>query len=91
MTRIRYLLVASSLVLGASCGSEVAREAQRADDEGKVISNTVMSAMYPNTFEPGDPAYLERDFEAGADFICDEVERLQGEDVCADPAIGWRD
>ena len=91
MKWIRYSLAASSLALGASCGSEVAREAQRADDDGEVISNTAMSAMYPNTFEPGDPAYLERDFEAGAEFICDEVERVRGTDVCADSDIGWRD
>ena len=67
------------------------RDAQQAEEAGEVISNSAMSADYPETFKPGEPAYLERDFEAGADFICDEVERVEGRDICAEREIRWRD
>ena len=46
--------------------------------------------MYPDTFQDGDPAYLERDFEAGADFICAEMQKKFERDVCADEDIDWR-
>ena len=64
--------------------------AKEAEQQGAIIDNDMMSQMYPETFEPGRPEYLERDFEAGADFICDEVSRKYGRDVCADPDINWR-
>lgn len=57
---------------------------------GPTISNELMSAMYPQSFRPGDPEYLERDFEAGADFICDEIEIQYQRDICAGPEINWR-
>lgn len=89
--RTRLLLLASTLALGSSCTSELVRDAQQAEEDGEVISNDIMSATYPETFKPGEPAYLERDFEAGADFICDEVERVEGRDICAESEIRWRD
>lgn len=56
----------------------------------EVISNELMQEMYPDTFRSGDPPYLERDFEAGADFICDEVKTETGRDLCSEPNINWR-
>lgn len=56
----------------------------------EVISNDVMTTMYPEAFRPGDPPYLERDYEAGADFICDEIEAEYDRDICAEPEINWR-
>lgn len=73
-----------------SACSDVAVEAQKAKDDGRVISNEAMTAMYPDTFRPGDPQYLERDFEAGADFICDEIKKKRNDDVCASDDINWR-
>ncbi|GAO79034.1 hypothetical protein [Sphingopyxis sp. C-1] len=65
------------LLLTSACDSAIVDEAQRAEDEGAVVNNGAMEAMYPETFRPGSPAYLERDFEAGADFICDEIKAKQ--------------
>lgn len=59
-------------------------------DSPSVISNELMQEMYPDTFRSGDPPYLERDFEAGADFICDEVKNEIGRDLCSEPSINWR-
>jgi len=46
--------------------------------------------MYPNSFSPADPPDLERDFEAGADFICDEIKQKRGKDLCSEADINWR-
>jgi len=59
-------------------------------DSPSVISNESMQEMYPDTFHSGHPPYLERDFEAGADFICDEVKNEIGRDLCSEPSINWR-
>jgi len=59
-------------------------------DDGSKIDNEIMQLMYPESFRPGNPEYLERDFEAGADFICDEIEIHYGRDICAEPKIKWR-
>lgn len=59
-------------------------------DDGAVVNNEAMVAMYPSTFRPGSPAYLERDFEAGADFICDEIKVKYQRDICSEPDINWR-
>ncbi|WP_157058239.1 hypothetical protein [Altererythrobacter epoxidivorans] len=68
----------------------MATEAQAAKNEGRVINNEMMTSMYPETFRLGDPQYLERDFEAGAEFICDEIKEKRGEDICASSDINWR-
>lgn len=78
------------LIILAGCDSEIVNEAKRAEDEGEVISNDIMVSMHPKTFRPGSPAYLERDFEAGADFICDEIKEKHGRDICSEPEIRWR-
>lgn len=83
-----FLVILTSALTG--CGSEIADHARNAESEGSTISNEMMTAMYPETFRPGTPAYLERDFEAGADLICDEIERNHGRDICAEPDINWR-
>ena len=74
----------------AACDSAIVDEAQRAEDEGATIDNDVMLGMYPETFRPGSPAYLERDFEAGADFICDEIKAKHQRDICSESEINWR-
>lgn len=74
----------------AACDSAIVDEAQRAEDEGATIDNDAMKAMYPETFRPGAPAYLERDFEAGVDFICDEIKAKHHRDICSEPEIDWR-
>ncbi|MGR4893309.1 hypothetical protein ACIPPQ_19965 [Sphingopyxis sp. LARHCG72] len=78
------------LLLTSACDSAIVDEAQRAEDEGAVVNNGTMEAMYPETFRPGSPAYLERDFEAGADFICDEIKAKHKRDICSEPDIHWR-
>lgn len=88
-THSRWLCLLALLLLSA-CDSAMIQEAQRAEDEGEVISNEAMEAMYPQSFRSGSPVYLERDFEAGADFICDEIKAKHDRDICSEPEIHWR-
>lgn len=74
----------------AGCEGEVAKEAYKAERDGRIINNETMVAWYPSSFSPGSPPYLERDFEAGANFICDEIKRKRDQDICADADIKWR-
>ena len=73
-----------------SRSSSVVAEAIKADFDGRIISNEIMEQTYPHSFRAGSPEYIERDFEAGADFICDEIEFKYGRDICAEPDINWR-
>ena len=84
------LIIVMSSMFATACDSSVTLEAVEAEADGRIISNEIMRQMYPETFRPGDPQYLERDFEAGADFICDEIERNYERDLCAEPEINWR-
>ncbi|MFN3607693.1 MAG: hypothetical protein ACK4Y9_01390 [Hyphomonas sp.] len=85
-------------VIGALCvgfvfnpfNSALLKEAKNAEQDGRTISNDFMQRYYPRSFRTGSPAYLERDFEAGADFICDEIMHNYGADICAEKEIGWR-
>ena len=86
---MRPAILISVFVLGA-CDSAVVENARQAQTDGKTINNEAMVAMYPETFREGEPVYLERDFEAGADFICDEMAIKFERDVCADEDINWR-
>ncbi|MBB6425156.1 hypothetical protein [Sphingopyxis sp. JAI128] len=88
--RTSLWLCAPLLMLATACDSAIVDEAQRAEDQGAVVSNEAMTSMYPETFRPGSPAYLERDFEAGANFICDEIKTKHGRDICSEPDINWR-
>jgi hypothetical protein len=83
-------LCISLVALTSACDSSLVREAKQAEDDGEVISNEIMTAMYPQSFQPGFPQYLERDFEAGADFICDEIQFEYQRDICSEPQINWR-
>jgi hypothetical protein len=76
LTAAKWLCI-PALLLTAACN-------------GEVISNEMMLRMYPQSFRPGDPPYLERDFEAGADFICDEIKLKHKRDLCSEPEINWR-
>lgn len=87
--RSLWILIPVTVAL-AACDSPMIREAKEAEDDGRIISNETMSAMHPKSFHPGSPAYLERDFEAGADFICDEIKAEYDRDICSEPAIDWR-
>lgn len=82
------VLVIPTTVTG--CGNGVVTEARKAEREGRIINNEVMGSMYRSSFRRGDPPYLERDFEAGADFICDEIKQKRGKDLCSDEDINWR-
>ena len=89
--QVKSLLLGAVLVTLPSCQkTELQQEARQAEKEGRVINNEMMTGTYPSTFRPGSPAYLERDFEAGADFICDEIKLKYNRDLCADEKIGWR-
>lgn len=78
------------ILLASACDSSVIQEAQRAESDGHLINNEAMAEMYPQSFRAGEPQYLERDFEAGANFICDEIKAKHGEDICAEYDINWR-
>jgi len=88
---VKSLLLGAVLITTSSCqNTELQQEARQAEKDGRVINNDMMTATYPSTFKPGTPAYLERDFEAGADFICDEIKLKHKRDLCAEDRIGWR-
>ena len=89
----RWLLCITLLPLIAACGateSSIVREARQAEEEGRIIDNEMMLYVYPKSFRKGHPHYLERDFEAGVNFMCDEFRAQYGKDVCAEPEIHWR-
>jgi len=79
-----------AFVLASAWESSLVREARKAESDRRIIDNNIMQEMYPASFRKGYPVYLERDFEAGADFICDEIETHYGKDLCAEPKIKWR-
>lgn len=85
----KWLLI-PPLALIASCDSSLISEAKRAERDERVVSNEMMTAMYPKSFRPGSPQYLERDFEAGADFICDQIKVEYERDICSEKPINWR-
>lgn len=87
---VRYLACIPLLVFVAACDSALIEEAEKAENNGRTINNEVMQGMYPHSFRPGSPAYLERDFEAGADLICDEIRAKYQRDICSEPEINWR-
>ncbi len=70
--------------------SQLVREASSAERDGRTINNQMMPIFYPKTYRTGNPQYLERDFEAGADLICDEIESRFYKDMCSKDGIGWR-
>jgi hypothetical protein len=87
---IGLLACGLSALMLSGCGQGVATEAFKAERDGRIINNEMMTATYPSTFRPADPPYLERDFEAGADFICDEIKLKRHRDICAEADINWR-
>lgn len=88
--RLAHWLSVPALAFLVGCDSSLVREAKNAESDGRTISNDVMKQLYPSSFRPGEPAYLERDFEAGADFICDEIKIKLRRDVCSEEQINWR-
>lgn len=91
MGNMMFLLTLAGMTTAlGGCGQGVVKEARKAEQEGRIINNEMMASTYPSSFRPGDPPYLERDFEAGADFICDEIKLKRGRDICAENDINWR-
>jgi hypothetical protein len=90
MSPFRQLLTGTCAAFALGGCDDVTSEARRASSEGRVINNSIMSQAYPASFVPGTPKYLERDFEAGANFICDEIKMKRGRDICAESDINWR-
>jgi len=89
MRRLRFIIVCAAACLGG-CDEGVVVEAAKASREGRVINNDLMAGWYPTSFIAGNPPYLERDYEAGVNFICDEIKQKRKHDFCADPDINWR-
>ena len=54
--------------------TRLVKEAISAEKDGRTVNNQTMEIFYPQSYRSGYPEYLERDFEAGADFICDEIQ-----------------
>jgi hypothetical protein len=91
VTFARLLGCVSAFMLTCGCSeSSLLVEAKKAEAEGRVINNEMMSALYPSSYRPGSPQYLERDFEAGADFICAEIKKKYERDICSEDKINWR-
>ena len=71
--------------------SQLVKEATAAEADGRTINNEMMQKIYPRDFRAGYPAYLERDFAAGADLICDAIRTEYNQDLCSTKnGIGWR-
>src|SRR3546814_10112145 len=75
------------LLIASGWESPVVNKAKDAVNRDEIIDNQIMSEMYPQSFRPGTPQYIERDFEAGANFICDEIKAKQKRDICAESEI----
>src|SRR3546814_20878000 len=69
------------LLIASGCESPVVNKAKDAVNRDEIIDNQIMSEMYPQSFRPGTPQYIERDFEAGANFICDETKAKKNRDI----------
>jgi len=82
--------IAATTVFFNMSRSQLVKEAIAAEKDGRTINNMLMRGMYPKTFNAGRPPYLERDFEAGADFVCDEIQAEFKMDMCSQEGIGWR-
>ena len=91
--------VGFALIIGCIVGylfsqcmlSPVAKFAQQEAKEGRLILNEgwLVSEEEKLAFKPATPQYLERDFEAGADYICDQFLIKTKEDFCH-TIIKWR-
>src|SRR3546814_19751763 len=78
------------LLIASGCESPVVNKAKDAVNRDEIIGNQIMSEMYPQSFRPGTPQYIERDFEAGAHFICDAINAKQKRDNYAESALNHR-
>ena len=89
----KWLMSISLLAVTTACGvsdSSIIREAKEAEKDGRIINNELMYQMYPKSYRKVNPQYLERDFEAGVDFMCDEIRVKYDRDICAESEINWR-
>lgn len=85
------------VIIGFFCGkvyyhsnNPVVQKCINAVKEKELISNDTMAIMYPHTYHKASPQYLEIDFEAGADFICDTIQYHYKTDICSTKEIHWR-
>ena len=88
---VGFMLGSVAALLWSSLNdSQLVKAAISAEKDGRTINNQTMESFYPRSFRVEHPEYLERDFEAGADFICDEIQIRYHEDMCSKDGIGWR-
>lgn len=81
--------IAAAVLWSELSESKLVSEADSAERDGHVINNEMMQTNYPESFRTGYPQYLERDFEAGADLICDEIRLRYQQDMCSSDGVGW--
>lgn len=81
--------IAAHFVWSLVSTSPIAKHAVATEQKGQLINNEIMTLFHPTSYRSGHPQYLERDFEAGADFICREVMSTYGLDVCSSQGINW--
>ena len=88
----RFIITSLLLLTGCSSPSEspIITEAKKAEKDGQVILNDFMVESYPITYKRGSPSYLERDYEAGANLICDQILYEYSRDICSESKIHWR-
>src|SRR3546814_19244315 len=72
------------LLIASGCESPVVNKAKDAVNRDEIIDNQIMSEMYTQSFRPGPPQYIERDFEAGANFNGPGIKTNQTRTICAD-------
>lgn len=90
MTLLAGVIFSVILLSACSSPSPITTEAENAEKDGRTISNDMMMSWYPNTYKAGSPSYLERDFEAGADLVCDQILYEYKRDICSESKIHWR-
>lgn len=88
-----------TLIIGCVIGYAISQwtltpNAKFAQEEAKKGNILVNSGWFftnesEKAFKPATPQYLERDFEAGANYICDYLQLKTGEDFCHS-IINWR-
>ena len=70
-------------------GNPIVEQCAMSVKQGNIINNQLMLSMYPYAYKVGVPEYIERDFEAGANFICAAIKFAYGRDLCAEEPIHW--
>lgn len=88
----KTIIIALATVSVAGCAlnsNPIVEQCAMSVKHGNVISNELMLSMYPHTYKVGTPQYIERDYEAGANFICATIKHEYGRDLCAEEKVHW--